>query len=333
MRNRSRRQFVQSSLTVAGVTVLAGCGIPFGPAAQPARLRRIGYLAPSSPTSSPANLAAFRQGLQELGYVEGRDVALELRFAEGSAGRLRELAAELVGLGVDVIVTVGNPPIRAAQQATDTVPIVFAAAGDPVADGLVASLARPGGNVTGLTANAGEESAKRLELLKQAVPGLSRVAVLWHQSGERNFRETEAAAQRLGVQVLPLELRGSEEIESLLAVASTGRGDGLMVVGWTGIAFLSPRIVELAERHRLPAIYSTTSFVDAGGLMIYAANLPERWRRAAAYVDKILKGAKPADLPVEQPTTFDFVINLKAALALGLTIAQSVLQQATEVIQ
>jgi len=326
-----RRGFLQGSSALVGLGLLAGCGIPFGPAAQPARPHRIGFLASGGEVAD--HLAAFRQGLRELGYVEGQDVAIELRNAEGTEERYAELAAELVRLDVDVIVTGASALIRAAGQATTTIPIVFAATADPVAEGLVASLARPGGNITGLTTNFGEEHLKRLELLKEAVPGLSRLAVLWNQSAVRNFRQTEAAAQRWGVQVLSLELRSPDDLDAVLDVATTGRADGLMVVGGPVFGFLAPRIVEFAVRHRLPAMYSNPPYIDAGGLLIYAANIPQNYRRAATYVDKILKGAKPADLPVQQPTAYDFLINLKTAQAIGLTISQSVLQQATEIIQ
>ena len=331
MRSRSRRQLLQGSLAVAGVTLFAGCGIPFGPAGQPAPPHRIGLLLSGGQVAD--HLAAFRRGLRELGYLEGQDVALEVRNAEGSEERYGELAADLVRLDVDVIVTGGSELIRAAGQATTTIPIVFAATGDPVAEGLVASLARPGGNITGLATSAGQERAKQLELFKEAVPSLSRVAVLWNQSGVRTFREAESAAQRLGLEFLSLELRSPDELDAVLAGAIAGRADGLMVTGGPVFGFLAPRVVEFAVRGRLPAMYSNPPYIDAGGLMIYAANILQNYRRAATYVDKILKGAKPADLPVQLPTTFDFVINLNTAQALGLTIPQSVLQQATEIIQ
>jgi putative ABC transport system substrate-binding protein len=223
--------------------------------------------------------------------------------------------------------------VRAAGRATTTIPIVFVTVdADPAADGLVASLARPGGNMTGLTLYAGQENAKRLELLKETSPGLSRVAILWRQSGVGSFRETEAAAQTLGVPFLPLEFVSPDELETVLVGATTGRADGLVVTAGA-FSTLAPRIVEWVAGHRLPAIYPSSSFADYGGLMMYSASMTENWRRAAGYIDKILKGANPGDLPVERPTTFDFVVNLKTARALGLTIPPSVLQQATEVIQ
>jgi putative ABC transport system substrate-binding protein len=330
----ARRRLIRGSVALAGLGLLSGCSLPFGLSAQPAPPRRIGFLVNGNPTSNAATLEVFRQGLVELGYVEGRDVAFEVRYVEGREDRLPELSAELVDLPVDVIVLSAAAAIRAAQRATSTIPIVFASAGiDPVADGFVASLARPGGNITGLTLYAGEEHAKRLQLLKEAVSGLSRVAIPWNQSGVGFLRESEVAAQAIGVEVVPLEVRSPDEIESTLDGATVGQADGLMVTGGPVFSFLASRIVAWAAAHRLPAIYAVSNFVGAGGLMTYAASLPANYRRAAIYVDKILKGAKPGDLPVERPTTFDFVVNLKAAQALGLTIPPSVLQQATEILQ
>jgi ABC-type uncharacterized transport system substrate-binding protein len=330
---RSRRQILQGGLAVAGIGLLAGCGLPFGLAAGPARLRRIGLLGTPTATSQVPNVEAFRQGLHEFGYVEGQDFSLEQRNADGWEERLPELAAELVRLEVDVIVTAGAVAIHAAGQATTSIPIVFALTADPVAEGLVASLAKPGGNITGLTSYAGAEHAKGLELLKEVFPGLSRVGVLWDRSGLRAFRDTEAAAHSLGLQVLSLELHSPDELDMVLAVATSGQADGLKVQGGATLGFLAPRLVEFASRHRLPAMYSTSPNATVGGLMMYGVNVPRNWRHAATYVAKILKGTKPADLPVQLPTTFDFVINLKTAQALGLTIPQSVLQQATEIIQ
>jgi putative tryptophan/tyrosine transport system substrate-binding protein len=319
---------------VAGLGLLSGCGIPFGPAAQPARPHRIGYLGSGSPAQSASNLEAFRHGLRELGYVEGQNVVFERRYAEGREARYPELAAELVRLEVDVMLAGGSATIRALGQATATIPIVFPGAGpDPVADGLVASLARPGGNITGLSTYAGEENAKRLELLTEAVPGLSRVAVLWNQTGAAFFREAKAAGEILGVQILSLELQSPDQIDTVLAGAIRGGADGLVVTSGPVFSFLALRIVEFAVQRRLPAMYAQSDFTRAGGLLMYGVSLLENHGGAASYVDKILKGTKPADLPVQQPTIFDFVINLKAAQAIGLTIPQSVLQQATEIIQ
>ena len=278
----------------------------------------------------------LRRGLRELGYVEGRDVTFEQRFSEGRDERLPELAAELVRLNVDIILLAATPAIRAAGQASTTIPIVFASGPpDPVAEGLVASLARPGGNITGLTLYAGEEHAKRTQLFKEAVPTLARVAVLWTQAGAGAIylRETDAAAHELGLQTLPLELKSPDELDATLDGAITGQADGLVVTAGPVFSFLASRIVAWAAGHRLPAMYAISPFGDAGGLMTYAANVLDNWHRAAAYVDKIFKGASPGDLPVEKPTTFDLVVNLTAAQALGLTISPSVLQQATRVIK
>ncbi len=330
----TRRQFVGSGLTLAGLGLLAGCGVLSAPPAQRARPRRIGMLIIGGPVSHGPLRDAFRQGLQELGYVEGGDVVLEERYAEGREERLPALAAELVQLDVDLILTHAAAGIRAAGQATSTIPIVFAtASADPVADGLVASLARPGGNMTGLTILAGEEHAKRLQLLKEAFPNLSRVAVLRPQSNPNAHRETAGAAQTLGVQVLSLELRSPDELDAVLAGVSNSPVDGLVVTSGPVFTFLAPRIVVWATEHHLPAMYGASTFVESGGLMVYAANNQENWRRAAGYVDRILKGASPAALPVEKPTKFDFVVNLRAAQAIGLTIPQTILAQATEIIQ
>jgi ABC-type uncharacterized transport system substrate-binding protein len=328
-----RRAFLRSGLAVVGVSWLAGCGIPFNPSTQPTPLRKIGWLAQGGLESSAPNLTALTAGLSELGYIEGQTIVIEALYAEGREERLPELAAELVSRNVDVILTGGRVAIRAAGQATTTVPIVFATATDVVADGLVESLARPGGNMTGLTLNAGEEHAKRMQLLRDAFPSLSRVAVLWNQTALGFFRETEAAAQGLGVQVLSLELRGPDELDAVLAGATAEWADSLIVVAGAVFAFLAPRITEFATRNRLPAMYPNSAFVDSGGLIVYAASIPENYRRAAAYVDRILRGAKPGDLPVEQPTQFDLAINLKTAREIGLTLPQSVLTQATEIIQ
>jgi putative tryptophan/tyrosine transport system substrate-binding protein len=328
-----RRDFLRDSAALVGVSLLAGCGIPFGPS-PPARLRKIGFLAGGSSSSNAANVAGFRQGLRELDYVEGEHVSLDVRYAEGRDERLPELAAELVRLGVDVIVTGSNAAILAAGKATPTIPIVFATTGvDLVATGIVASLARPGGNMTGLTSTAGHEHPKRMELLKEALPGLSRVAILWNQSVVIGFRETEAAAQSLGLQVLSLELHNPDEVETALAGATAGRADSLMVTGGPVFGLLAPQIANFAARHRLPAVYSNPPYIEAGGLIVYTVNIPENYRSAAIYVDRILKGASPADLPIAQPTKFDLVVNLKTAQASGITIPLAVLQQATEVIQ
>jgi len=307
-------------------------------AQQAAKVPRIGYLA-GDRAASPHLIEAFRQGLRDLGYVEGSNVLIEYRDAEGKFERLPALAAELVALKVDVIVAGGTPLILAAKQATRTLPIVFAAASDPVTDGLVTSLARPGGNVTGLSNIAPDLVGKRLELLKQAVPGVNRVAILWQPGGtgertEQDMRKgAEAAARALGMRLQFLEARGPADFDRAFSDMTRERAGALTSLG--GSMFFSERrrLVDLAAKNRLPALYQQREFVDAGGLMSYGANLADNFRGAAGYVDKILKGTKPGDLPIEQPTKFELVINTKTAKALGLTIPPSLLQRADHVIQ
>ncbi len=314
----------------------------FGPVAaeaqQATKLARIGYLA-NSLAGDPQLPEAFRQGLHDLGYVEGRNVVIEYRDAEGKPERFPALAAELVALKVDVIVAPTTLAAVAATQATRTLPIVFATAGDPVTSGLVTSLARPGGNVTGLSILAPELVGKRLELLTQAVPGVSWVAVLWQPGsmGERMdkdmLKEADVAARALGVRLHFVEARGPADFDRAFSDMTRARAGALTVLGSTMFSNERRRLVDLAAKNRLPAVYTSREFVDAGGLMAYGPNLADRYRRAATYVDRILKGTNPGDLPVEQPTIFELVINLKAAKALGLTIPQSVLARADEVIQ
>jgi putative tryptophan/tyrosine transport system substrate-binding protein len=261
---------------------------------------------------------------------------MEYRWSVGNLERLREHAAEVVRLGVYVMVTAGPLATRAARDATRTIPIVMARDSDPVGDGFVASLGQPGGNITGVSALTRDLSAKRLELLKDTVPGLTRVAVLWNPTevgAALQLRDTEAAAHVLGLQVQPLEIRGLEDFERAFDAARQGRADGLTILCDAPTLFHRARLVDLAAQSRLPTMYYERMFVEAGGLMSYAASDRDMHRRAAYYVDKILKGAKPADLPVEQPTTFELVINLKTAQALGLTVPPSLLFQATEVIR
>jgi putative ABC transport system substrate-binding protein len=305
-------------------------------AQQPKKVPRIGVLWPYSPTVASPFAEAFRQGLHGLGYVEGQNIALEQRWAEGRFDRLPSLAAELVRLNVDVIVTASTPAVQAAQQATRMIPIVMTVVSDPVESDFVASLARPGGNVTGLSLMHPELSGKRLQLLKEVVPKVSRVAVLSDPSNPITpplLRETEAAARALGVQLQLVEARGPTEFDSGFSAMTRGRAGALVVLPNSIFQNERRRIAALAAKSRVPAIYAWREAVDAGGLMAYGANLPDIFRRAATYVDKILKGAKPADLPVEQPTRFELVINLKTAKALGLTIPQSVLIRADQVIQ
>jgi ABC-type uncharacterized transport system substrate-binding protein len=307
-------------------------------AQQAAKVARIGFLSVSL-AANPQRRDAFLQGLRDLGYVEGRNVAIEYRDA-GELERVPALAAELVALKVDVIfVAAGTRVTLGAMQATKTIPIVFTGVGDPVESGLVTNLARPGGNVTGLSSLDPELVGKRLELLKQAVPGVDRVAVLWLPGalGERTDKDmltgADVAARALGLRLQFVEARGPDEFARAFSDMSSARAGALTVLPSARFQREHRRLVDLAANNRLPAVYASREFVDAGGLMSYGASQPDLSRRAATYVDKILKGAKPGDLPVEQPTKFELVINLKTAKALGLTIPQSVLAQADEVIQ
>jgi putative ABC transport system substrate-binding protein len=304
--------------------------------AQPARTARIGLLSLSAGPNP--NMDVFR-GLRELGWIEGKNLSVEYRWAAGEQDRLSAFAADLVRRNVDVIVTSSTPAALAAKQATPRIPIVITFVADPVGAGLVASLARPGGNITGMTTLTPELVAKRLELLKQVVPRASQSAVLWDRGGlaeatTRNMREqAEAAGRALGIGLLFFEVRRPADLEQAFASMTEARIDAL-VVSPTPMLFEARReIVAHAAKKRLPAIYAWRDAVDAGGLASYATNFPEMYRRAAVYVDKILKGAKPADLPIEQPTQFEFVINLKAAKALGLSVPDAVLQRADEVLR
>jgi putative ABC transport system substrate-binding protein len=331
----SRRRFVQSA-GLAGLGLLAGCGrLPWQTA--PARVYRIGILASASNPPDSWNLQAFHDGLCELGYVVGHNVRVDYRHVI-EPGEVAPHAAELVRLAPDVILVAGgNPSIRAVREATSTIPIVMAQAGvDPVAVGLVDSLARPGGNLTGFTQITAELAGKRLELLKETMPTASRVGALGPlESPDKRLElaELQAAAQALGFSLHALDVRTLEDLASALEAAIHEQLEGLIVLQEAFTIRQRARIAELTVRARLPAIYETPLFVEAGGLMAYGVNLPDLYRRAATHVDKILNSARPADLPVERPTKFDFVINLRTAQALGLTIPQHVLLQATEVIQ
>ena len=306
-------------------------------AQQPAKIPRIGYLTASSLSVNPARIEAFRQGLRELGYIEGKNIVIEWRSSEGKADRLPALAAELVRLKVDVIVTSGPVATRAAKEATTTIPIVMAQDIDPVGSGFVASLARPGGNITGLSTFRPELSGKQLELLKEIVPRLSRVAVLGTSTQPgyaQQLREVELAAGAFGVKLQYLDVLSPKDIETAFRAADKGRADAVLMLVAGAIA--NPhrtQIAELAVKSRLPAIYDRREFVDDGGLMSYGTNFADLSRRAAVYVDQIVKGAKPAELPVEQPTKFELVINLKTAKALRLTIPPEVLMRADKVIR
>jgi len=307
-------------------------------AQQAGRIPRVGVLA--TRTAGDARLEGLLQGLRELGYVEGRNLLVEYRDAEGKTERFPALAAELVSLKCDVIVTTGGTlAAQAAKQATTTLPIVFASVGDAVAEGLVTSLARPGGNVTGLTVAATELVSKSLEVIKQAVPGVKRVAILFKPDAmpdsakKERLKAADVAARALGLRLQIVEARGAEDFDRAFSDMTRARADALAVPATQVFNLERRRLVNLAAKNRLPAVYPNRDFVDAGGLMSYGPNLADMARRAASYVDKILKGAKPADLPVEQPTRFELVINLKTAKALGLTIPPSVLGRADVVIQ
>ena len=320
-----RRRFLLTSLA-------ATLAAPIGAGAQQAgKVARIGFLVTSSAGSNPHRLEVFRKGLREHGYVEGKNIVFDYRYAEGNLNRLPDLAAELVALKVDVIVTAGEPGIRAAKRATTIIPIVFPATLDPVAAGLVESLARPGQNVTGLSIVGPELDGKRLELLKEAVPKTSRVAVLFGPAYPP--KEREIAAQALGIQIISLRVREVGDFEPAFATARKKNVDALLTSPSPLLNNVRERIVEFAAKNRLPAMYGGPEFVEAGGLMSYAPSYTDLFHRAATFVSKILKGAKPADLPVEQPTKFELVINLKTAKALGLTIPPSLLARADQVIE
>ena len=305
-------------------------------AQQPAKIPRIGFLSGQSLSNISTRTEAFRQGLRELGYVEGKNIVIEWRFAEGKLDRLPALAAELVRLKVDVIVTSGLGSTRPANEATNTIPIVMTQDPDPVGNGFVASLARPGRNITGLSTLSPELSGKRLELLKEIVPKLSRVAVVGtstNASTAQMLRETELAAGALGVKLQYLDVRGPKDIEAAFRAASKEGAEALLLLGGPVIASQRTQIKDLVVKSRLPAIYESGLEVEAGGLMSYGVSRTDLGRRAATYVDKILKGAKPGDLPVEQPKKFELIINLKAAKQIGLTIPPNVLARADRVIK
>jgi putative ABC transport system substrate-binding protein len=310
--------------------------VPVVAAQSPVKAARIGVLSGGAASTQAVRWEAFRQGLKEFGYVEGRNIVIEYRYAEGKPERLPTLAAELVRLKVDLILSAGEQGVRAAKQASQTIPIVVALAGDLVGPGYVASLARPGGNITGQTTLVSELSAKRLELLKTAFPKVSRVAILWNPTNAANvaaFKETEVAARALRIQLLPLDVRRADDFAGAFPAALRARADALIAVGDTLLLTHRARIADFAAKNRLPAMYGNEDFMDAGGLMFYGPNVADMYRRAATYVDKILKGAKPGALPVEQPTKLEFVINLKTAKALGLTIPPSILSRADRVIE
>ncbi len=306
-------------------------------AQQAPKIAKIGYLVPASPAAAADNVEALRQGLRELGYVEGKTFVLELRYGEARAERFPELARELVGLKVDVIVVATDGAIAAVKRETQTIPIVMGNSSDPVGTGFVASLARPGGNVTGLTNISAELSGKRLELLREVVPGLSRVAFLWNPDVRGNvldYKETEGAARSLHLQLQSVEVVRADDVDRAFSAVTKGRAQALILPAGNPVGFANRgQIATFAQKNRLPSMYPTKEFVDAGGLMSYGPSNPDMRRRAATYVDKILKGTKPADLPVEQPRKFELVISLKIAKEIGLTIPPNVLARADKVIK
>jgi len=305
-------------------------------AQQPEKIPRVGFLAQVSSSAISARLEAFRQGLRELGYVEGKNILIEYRYADGKLDRLTGLAGELVGLKVGIIVTAGPTATRAAKETTSAIPVVMGFDNDPVGSGFVASLARPGGNITGLSSVAPEMSGKRLELLKEVLPRLARVAMIGNSREPGNaptLRETELAAKALGLQLEEFDVHDPQDIQPAFREASKRRAEAVLVLQSPIANSKRVQFVELATKNRLVAIYPLPEFVDAGGLMSYAPRFTDLFRRAAYYVDKILKGMKPADLPVEQPTKFEFIINLNAAKQIDLTVPPNVLVRADRVIR
>jgi putative ABC transport system substrate-binding protein len=317
---------------------LLGGYVGIAQAQQKKKVPRVGYVeATGDPRTPGPSVEAFRQGLRDLGYIEGKNILVEYRYAEGKLDRLPGLVAELVQLKVDVLVAPVLPAVRAAKEATKTIPIVMVLAVDPVATGIVDSLARPGGNVTGLTRLTRDLSGKRLELLTEVVPRVSRVGVLWDANAPGPviaFKEYETAARALKIQLQSLEVRGPDpDLEGAFQAAAKARATALIIITNPVLRRYLKRVAELANKNRLPSIYEVSEYVEGGGLLSYSSNETESFRRAATYVDKILKGAKPADLPVEQPTKFELVINLKAAKQIGLTIPPNVLARADRVIK
>jgi len=331
---KSKIQNLKWAGFLAILILLVEC-VGMAEAQQTKKIPRIGFLLGGSSGSDP-RVEAFRQGLRELGYVEGKKIAVEYRFAEGQEDRLTKLVAELVSLRVDIIVTDGTLATRAAKNATKTIPIVMASDGDPIGSGFVASLARPGGNITGLTNLLAGLSGKRLEVLKEAIPGTSRVGVIWNPETPASvigFKETQIAAQALAVQLQSLEVRGPNDFEGAFEAATKRQASALSVLSDSLMFSNRTRILELAGKQRLPTMHTQSLWVEAGGMMSYGTHFPDLYRRAATYVDKILKGAKPANLPVEQPMKFELVINLKTAKQIGLTIPPNVLARADKVIK
>ena len=331
---------MKSKITVFALwAMLSALSFPVG-AQQPAKISRIGFVSSTgSPNNPGANVEAFRQGMRELGYVEGKNIQVEYRYIEGKSERTPSLVSELIQLKVDVLISAALSATRVAKKETKKIPIVFNIPDDPVAVGLVESLARPGGNITGVARLGRELSGKRLELLTEAIPGIKRVGILYSPtnilvSSRRNYEDYEAPARALKITPQLIHVRNpSQDLDGAIREAVKGNLNGLIIIDTTPLFPYREKIVELAFKNRLPLLAETTIWVEAGGLMSYSANEPESYRRIATYVDKVLKGTKPADLPVEQPTKFEFVINLKTASALNLTIPQSVLYRADRVIR
>lgn len=326
---------MKTILCTAPVALLVAASFSAAAEQTPKNVPRIGFLIASSASSQAPRLEAFKRGVRELGYVEGQNIIIEIRSGEGKAELLPRAAAELVNLKVDVIVSGGPTSTRAAKQTTNTIPIVMTLEGDPVRDGLVASLARPGGNITGLSTLGPELSGKRLELLKEIIPKLSRVT-MFHADASRNLSlssEVDVAARALGIRLQKLELRGPQDVEPAFQAATKERAGAILAQATAVLLSQRRQVAELAVKNRLPAIFPREEFVEAGGLAVYAASTTDLSRRAATYVDKILKGAKPTDLPVEQPMKFEFVVNLKTAKQIGLTIPQWTLMKADRVIK
>jgi putative tryptophan/tyrosine transport system substrate-binding protein len=327
---------MKAKILIYALPTLILATIDVAQAQQPTKVSRIGFLSPVSASGSTANLEVFRQGLREFGYIEGKNIIIEYRWAEGKLDRLPKLAAELVSVGVDIIVTGGTPPVLAAKKATNTIPIVAANADNLVELGVVASLARPGGNVTGLTRVDADFSAKRVELLKESFPKLSRVAVLSHGAlgaDQEELQETQAAARTLGVQVQSFTVQEPSQFLDTYAQMIKRRADALIFFTSAFTVFHRRQLVELAIKNGLPTMCGGAAWSNDGCLISYGPNVTELYRRAAVFVDKILKGTKPADIPVEQPTKFEFIVNLKTAKQIGVTIQPNVLARADKVIR
>jgi putative ABC transport system substrate-binding protein len=330
-----RRGFLRTGLALVNLGLLAGCGALFPRAQEPRKVARLGWLSGASAEVANPNVDAFGQGLRALGYIEGQNIHVEYRFTEGRSERLPQLASELVELKPDVLVALGTPQAMAVRQATDTIPIVFQT-GDPVQTGLVSSLSRPGGNMTGVSNSTFGLGDKRLDLLKEAFPWVSRVAYLWNpgsQAGVIGWKLLQDLAPTLGVRVQSLGVRGPDDLPNAFASAVAGQADALIVMDDPWIFTYRAQPIAFAAQYRLPAVYGQKPYVEDGGLMSYGSRLADSARRLAVYVDKILKGANPGEIPVEQPTTFDFVVNLKTAQALGATFPPQVAAQVTEWIQ